>query len=385
MTPQTRKRFILIGVAVLVVAAVVFALLPERVPVQTALVRRDSLRVIVEEEGETEVTDRYVIASPVTAFVRRIELEAGDVVAAGQPVAQLEPPRTTILDPRTRSEATERVNAARAAVVRAEAAAQHARVERERTERLAAGGSATPQALERAVSEARQAEGNLEVARAELGAAQAALRGMDGDARLAVQQVLHAPVAGRVLAVRRRSEGQVHPGDTLVVLGDTEQLEVRADVLSEDAVRIAPGTRVLIEQWGGEATLEAAVRRVEPQAFTSVSSLGVEEQRVTVIADFVSPPSQWAASLGSGFRVLARFVVWEGQNVLQVPTSALFRTADGWATYIVTGGRAERRSVTTGQSAGLATQILSGLEQGEEVIVHPGNRVEAGVRVQIER
>jgi HlyD family secretion protein len=182
-----------------------------------------------------------------------------------------------------------------------------------------------------------------------------------------------------VLAVRRRSEGQVLPGDTLVVIGDTRRLELRADVLSQDAVRIHPGTRVLIEQWGGQGALTARVTRVEPQAHTVVSSLGVEEQRVNVLAalEGQAPP----AGLGSGFRVLARFVVWEGNDVLQVPSSALFRSDSGWAVFVVVGGRAARRPVTIGQQAGLTTELVSGLQEGEQVVAHPGNDVEDGVRV----
>ncbi|NJD10106.1 MAG: HlyD family efflux transporter periplasmic adaptor subunit [Gemmatimonadetes bacterium] len=196
-------------------------------------------------------------------------------------------------------------------------------------------------------------------------------------------ELLRAPAAGRVLSLRRRSEGQVNPGDTLVVIGDTERLEITADVLSQDAVRIRPGTRVLVAQWGGEGTLEASVTRVEPQAHTVVSSLGVEEQRVNVVAALAGGPLP--AGLGSGFRVLARFVIWEGGDVLQVPSSALFRTADGWAVFAVENGRAVERRVRIGQQAGLATQLLDGLDPGTEVIVHPGNQVADGVRVAAER
>ncbi|HEX9108646.1 MAG TPA: HlyD family efflux transporter periplasmic adaptor subunit, partial [Longimicrobiales bacterium] len=190
-----------------------------------------------------------------------------------------------------------------------------------------------------------------------------------------------APAAGRVLAVRRRSEGQVNPGDTLVVVGSTNALEIRADVLSEDAVRIRPGTRVVVDQWGGDAPLEAVVRRVEPQGFTQVSSLGVEEQRVPVVAQLTSPAAAWSGRLGSGYRVLARFVVWSSPSALQLPTSALFRTGSGWAVFVVQDGRARRREVTIGHQTGLSTEILSGVREGEQVIVHPGNEIEDGVRV----
>ncbi|HEX9109306.1 MAG TPA: HlyD family efflux transporter periplasmic adaptor subunit, partial [Longimicrobiales bacterium] len=205
-----------------------------------------------------------------------------------------------------------------------------------------------------------------------------------GSGQLSVQQVLTAPAAGRVLAVRRVSEGQVNPGDTLVVVGNTNQLQIRADVLSDDAVRIRPGTRVLVDQWGGDTTLTAVVRSVEPQGFTAVSSLGVEEQRVPVVADLTSAPALWDQRLGSGYRVLARFVVWESADAVQVPTSALFRAGNGWAVFVADGGRARRRAVVPGHQTGLLTEIVSGVKPGEQVIVHPGNEVEDGVRVKAE-
>ncbi len=370
MTRTARKRIVMGLVAVVVLGLLVFSFLPKPLPVRTALVGRGPLQVTVEEEGRTEIADRYDITSPVAAFLRRITLKAGDTVRAGQPVAWLEAPRSPILDPRSRAEAAERMKAARAIAL-------HAAVERDRVARLAADNAATRRALEQAESEATRAA-------ADLAAAEAALARTQGKAPFDVQRVLTAPTAGRVLAVARQSEGQVNPGDTLIVIGDARNLEVRVDVLSEDAVRMRPGTRVVIEQWGGEAPLQAEVRRIEPQGFTKVSSLGVEEQRVNVVAALTSPPEQWAR-LGSGYRVLARFVLWEEPSVLQVPASALFRVGDGWAAFAVVGDRAQRCAVAVGQEAGLRTQVLSGLSEGDEVILHPGNTVQDAVRVQAER
>ena len=364
----TRKHIVLGGIAALVIAALAYSFVPKPVPVQTAVVRRGPLQVIVEEEASTEVADRYAISSPVTAFVRRIELVAGDSVAAGQPVAYLEPPRTPVLDPSSHSEAAARVRAA-------EVAAAYAETERARVERLAAAGAATRQALDEAVSAAERAAAELEAARS-------ALRRAEGADRLAVAEVLRSPVAGRVLSVPGQSARQVNPGETLVVVGDTEQLEVHANVLSQDAVRIHAGTRVLLEQWGGDSALEAVVTRVEPEGFTSVSSLGVEEQRVRVVATLQSPPESWSAGLGSGYRVLARFIVWEGEDVLQVPSATLFRSGEEWAAFVVEGNRAVRRTVRIGHQAGLDTEILEGLLEGDVVIVHPGNTIEEGVAVE---
>jgi HlyD family secretion protein len=367
---MTRKRIAMGVIGAVVLALLVFAFLPKPVPVRTTAVSRGPLAVTVEEEGRTQIADRYEITAPVSAFLRRITLKAGDAVRAGQGVAELEAPRSPILDPRARTEAAERVKAA-------EATARNAVAERERVARMAQDGAATRQALDRATSEATRAA-------AELAAAQAALRRTEGRASFEVQRVLKAPTAGRVLSVTRESEGQVSAGDPLLVIGDSRNLEVRVDVLSEDAVRMHPGTRVSIEQWGGARPLEAEVRRIEPQGFTKVSSLGVEEQRVNVVATLTSPPDEWA-NLGSGYRVLARFILWEARSALQVPASALFRVGAGWAAFAVEGGRARRRAIVIGHEAGLHTEVASGLRDGDEVILHPGNGIGDGVRVKAER
>jgi HlyD family secretion protein len=376
----TRKRAFLTGGAVLLVLWLVYMFLPDPVPVQTATVTRGPLQVVVEEEGETRLDDTYVVTAPAAAFVRRIQLEPGDPVQAGQVIVDLEPPRGDVLDPRSRAEIDARVAAARASVGQAEVAAAQANAELERVERLHAAEAATRQALEQATSEAARARAALEAARAELQAAEAARRTAAGATTLPVADQIRAPATGRVLAVHRRSGGQVMPGEPLLEVGDTEQLHVVADVLSQDAVRIRPGARVLLDQWGGGTTIEAVVRQVDPQGFTRVSALGVEERRVRVIADLVSPPVEYDG-LGPGYRVLARFIVWEDPDALRVPTAALFRHEEGWAAFVVNGGRAALRPVRIGAQAGLAAQVLGGLEEGEVVIVHPGNEIEDGVRV----
>ncbi len=370
MKRLTRKQIIMIGGAIIVLALIILAFLPKPIPVQTALVEQGLLQVVVEEEGNTEVADRYALTAPVASYLRRITLRAGDVVQRGQPVVRLESPRAPILDARTRTEAAAHVRAA-------QATARNAHTERDRIARLFANGAATQQQLDQARAEAARAA-------ADLAAAQAALRNTGAPNAQPVSTVISAPVGGRVLAVRRQSAGQVNPGDTLIVIGDARNLEVHVAVLSEDAVRMHPGTRVLIDQWGGDTTLEAVVRRVEPQGFTKVSSLGVEEQRVPVVASLISSPELWP-NLGSGYRVLARFIIWEAANVLQVPSAALFRSGDGWVVFVVDNGRARLRRVTVGQQAGLQTQVVSGLKKGEEVVVHPGNAVEDGVRLKSER
>jgi HlyD family secretion protein len=381
MRRLTRRQAILATAGVLVLAAVVYAFLPDPVPVETVTVSRGPLQVVVEEEGETRMEDRYVITAPVAAYLRRIELDVGDPVQAGQPVVQLEPPRSAILDPRTRVEATARLDRARATLAQAEIAAENAVRDLGRMQELAAAGAVSPQALEHATADAARALAARDVARSELAAAQDALRTPGGTPRLQVQETLRAPAAGRVLAVHRESEGHVMPGEPLVEVGNTERLRVFSDVLSQDAVRIHTGTRVLLDQWGGDVPLQAVVTRVEPEGFLRISALGVQERRVRVVADMTSPP-QAAAGLGPGYRVLARFVVWDEADVLQVPTAALFRQGDSWAVFVVERGRARIRTVEVGREAGLRAQILAGLAAGEEVIVHPGNDVRDGARVR---
>jgi HlyD family secretion protein len=395
MTAQTRKLIFLIAFGVFVIAGVIYGFLPKPRPVQIASVLHAPLRVIIEEEGETQVEQLYVIFSPVTAFLRRVDFEVGDAVEKGQPLAHLEAPRATILDVRTRTEAMTRVDAAKSRLVQVRQQARAAEVtadlaikERRRIERLFESGSVSLQRLEQVVSEADQAVANLDSARAvvnaalaDLATARAALEDESSlDTVQSVREVLHSPEAGKVLAIHRKSEGPVNPGESLIEIGDTNLIEVKVDVLSQDAVRIRPGNRVLIDQWGGESPLEAVVDRIEPAGITVVSALGVEEQRVNVFAKLVSPPEVWS-DLGSGYRVLARFVIWENDNVLQVPSAALFRDEDGWAVFAVENNRAVKKTVRVGHRAGLATQVISGIEDGDVVIVHPDRSIHEGIRV----
>jgi HlyD family secretion protein len=376
----TRRQTVLTGIAVIVLLVVVLMLRPAALPVQVATAELGGLQVTVEDEGQTRVVDRYVVTSPVMAYAQRITLEVGDAVAAGQPVIRLEPPRAAILDPRSQSEAAARVSAARANLQQAEVVAQQATAELERLDGLHADGAVARQQVERAAVEAARAVAGRDAARAELAAAQAAQRTATGAAVQTIAAAISAPTSGRVLAVHHESEGPVAPGQPLLEIGDTEQLQVQVDVLSQDAVRIRPGTRVLLEQWGGPTTLEAVVTHVDPQGFTRISALGVEERRVRVLANITTPADQYAG-LGSGYRVLARFIVWEAPSVLQVPTAALFRHGEGWAVFVVEGDVARLRPVEIGMQAGLITQVAAGLQAGDTVIVHPGNDVEDGARV----
>jgi len=384
MNKPTRKQIILTITGIIIIGAIIYSFLPGAVSVETATVKSDSLQVTIEEEGITHVEQQYVISSPAAAYLRRINLDAGDIVKKGDVLVRLEPPRSGMLDERSRAEAEARVDAAEASLEQAETQAKQTISERNRVEGLAEAGSATRQQLEQARTDAAGAVAARNAARAELAAARATVSSAaGGSGSLSAGHVLRAPVSGQVLAVSRKSEGSINAGEPLLEIGNTDSLEVRVDVLSEDAVRISPGMQVMLEQWGGEAPLEATVSRVERQGTTEISALGVEEQRVQVIAELQSPPESWA-DLGSGYRVLAEFIIWEGDNVLQVPASALFRTDNGWALFVAEDGTARQREVKIGHQTGLAAQILEGLSEGEHVIIHPGSEISDGVKVEAE-
>lgn len=381
----------LIGVGIIAVIALGFRQPPRLVSL--AQVHTAPLQVTVQEEGKTRVIDRYIISSPVAGYAPRITLRVGDSVARGETITQLEPMRTTALDARSHAAAQARVAAAQAALQaateqsRAAAAeATQAEAEYQRLLSLSKQQHVSPNDLERARARAAAAAATerssrfaVEVSRHELEAARTALQYAGGEAAAGARIAVTTPVAGRVLKLYQQSEGVVGAGQPLLEVGDPQQLEVAVEVLSADAVRINPGMRVLFERWGG-APLEGRVRLIEPVGFTKISALGVEEQRVLVIADIAAPPQQWQ-TLGDGYRVDARFILWEGASILQVPASALFRRNDGWAVFVADDGRARLRDVKPGQRSGLAVQILDGLKEGESVIIHPDETVGDGVRI----
>lgn len=391
---KLRARLGILLSGLVLAAALVWGFLPRPVAVEPASVSRGPLTVTVEEEGRTRVKERYLISAPVSGYLRRIELEAGDAISADQQLAVIEPRRSEALDPRSRAQAQAQVRGAEAALAAAHeelnsAAAQSRLAVKAlaRAESLHRAGGLSDDALDRAEADATRsralheaAEHAVEVARFELETARAVLasHGTAADGELFS---LQAPVDGRVLKLLRKSAGPVQAGEPLLELGDPEQLEVVVELLSTQAVQVVPGTRVKLERWGGQADLEGVVRVVEPAGFTKISALGVEEQRVLVIIDFSSPPGQWRR-LGDAYRVEARFHVWEGEDVLQIPASALFRHDGGWGVFRIAGGRAQLTPVEVGRRAGLTAQILSGLEPGEQVISHPDDQISDGVRVE---
>ncbi len=395
---MTARRWIVVfALAGIVALAVAFGFRPSPVLVEAGRVTRGPLQVTVEEEGSTRVADRFVVSSPVAGIARRIDLEAGDAVAKGRPLVVIEPLQAGALDPRSRAEAEARVAAAEAALSAAgenarEAAAQdgYAQTRVGRTRSLFEAGLVTRDALDQAETEGRRAQAArgsadfaVQVARHNLEAARTALRYSAGEGIAAARGAfaVRSPVAGRVLAVPHKSAGVVAPGQPLIEIGDPAAIEAEVEVLSADAVRLKPGMRVLFELWGGDLPLEGRVRVVEPAGFTKVSALGVEEQRVHVIADIVSDAAG-RERLGDGYRLEARFILWEGRDVLQVSAGALFRRGDGWAVFAIENGRARIRAVAIGRRGSLAAEVASGLAAGESVVVHPGDAVRDGVRVR---
>jgi HlyD family secretion protein len=401
--PKARKRRwpLRAGLAAFVLLLVA-GFWPRALVVETAAAARGPLRVTVDEEGQTRVRHRHVVSSPVGGQLRRIELRAGAAVRAGETVlAELETAGAELLDASALAQAEARVGAAeshRAAVQASQLAAEATRrladAELARQRALAGRDLISAQELEtaemRAVTaqqEERAATFAAQVAVFELEQARAVLRrGLPaepgaGAAERGPRVTLRSPVDGVVLRVFQESARVVPGGTELLEVGDPRDLEVRVEILSRDGVAVRPGAPVLLERWGGEGVLEARVRLVEPAAFTKVSALGVEEQRVNLIADFTEPVER-RAGLGDAFRVEARIVVWEEAAVLKVPAGALFQRDGAWKTFVVEGGRARLRAVEVGRTNGVEAQVLGGLEPDDMVIVYPGDRIGDGTRVR---
>lgn len=388
-----RRSLPLVGGLVLV-GLIVVGLWPRAVPVESATVARGPLVVTVDEEGMTRVKNRYSVSAPVAGQLRRIDWKAGAPVEAGKTVlATLEASGSDFLDARTQAQAEARAkaaeaarDAARAQHERAVAAARTMAAEFERAKQLRATNVLSAQEYDMAqmrndttAQEARAAEFAFKVAEYELQQAQAVLRRGAGSS--AEPLAITSPVGGKILRVIQESSRVVPAGFALMEIGDPTDLELRIEVLSRDGVAVRPGARVILEQWGGTEPLQARVRLVEPSAFTKISALGVEEQRVYVIADFVSPIEQ-RPTLGDSYRVEARIVTWENPDALRAPAGALFQRGAGWQAFVIDGGRAKLRDVKVGRSNGVQTEILAGLAAGDHVIVYPGDKVAAGGRVQ---
>lgn len=398
------KRLLLGLVLLAIVGVIVWAMRPQPVPVEVATIDRGPLSVTVDEDGRARVEDRHIIAAPLAGALARIELRPGDGVDADAVVARIAPLPSPLLDARTRVELEGRYQVAEAQKRLAEASVGRAKVQADYAERqlaqgrnLAGGGAIPGDELERRALAVDVARRELQSARfasavadKEVATAAAMLARLDasaGDtgggapAGTAEEVTVHAPVKGRILRVFTESEGVVGVGTPLVELGDPSRLEVVAEVLTADAVPIAPGAPVTIEGWGGPP-LSGKVRLVEPSARTRVSALGVEEQRVSVIVDLVDPPERWAA-LGDGWRVEVRVSTWRSEDVVRVPLGALFRSGERWAVFVMEGGEAHLRLVELDHRNSTFAELVGGLAPGEVVIIHPSARVKDGQQVVV--
>jgi len=404
------RKLVLFLVVAGVVAAVGFGLVPEPALVDFATLDQGEIRVTVDQDGKTRIRERYIVSTPLGGRLLRIDLDPGDQVQAGKTlIATIEPRDPELLDARTIAQAEARVKAAEASLEKmgpileeriagqeyAEAELKRLRDARKNNALAVSTSDIEAKLLAYRTRTAllRSARHGEEISRFELDQARAALlRSRPSTSGVSEEDeapdnnngrnfTIHSPIDGRVLRVFQESSAVVMPGTSLLELGDPTDLEVEIDVLSRDAVKIRPEALVLLEHWGGEKTLQGRVRLVEPAAFTKISTLGVEEQRVNIIVSLVDPP-QDRESLGDGFRVEARIIVAEVADVLRVPTSALFRIGEDWAVFQVVDGAAREQIIRLGLQNGLAAEVVEGLSLGDEVIVHPGDNIEDGTSVE---
>jgi len=371
--------------AVLLVGLLVAGLSPKPVPVEMAPAAWGPLRVSVNEEGKTRIKQRYTVSSPVAGQLRRIPFKSGAELRAGDTVAIIEPVPPSLLDARARAATEAKRDSAAANLAKAQATRTFAGSELRRFQKLFDDKTVSVQELEMAqmrdttaAKETAAAESGLREAEAEL--AQFGI-GASSNEVACVPQEIRSPTNGQILKVYEESARVVAAGTPLVEVGDPSNLEVVVEVLSRDGAMIAPGARVEFDQWGGQEPLLGKVRLVEPAAFTKISALGVEEQRVNVVADLVTPLEQ-RRNVGDNFRVEARIITWESDRVLKVPAGALFRQGDQWATFALVNSRAELRLVKTGHFSAAEAEILDGLKAGDQVIVYPGSRVRNGQRIR---
>ncbi|MEQ1840869.1 MAG: HlyD family efflux transporter periplasmic adaptor subunit [Verrucomicrobiales bacterium] len=389
------RKYIFRGLILILLAfSIYYGLKEEPVAVDISAVTTGPLQITVDEDGMTVIRDSYIVSAPLSGKLLRLKLEPGDAVAKNSVLAVIDPGEPILLDARTEAEAKARIKAAEANLERAKNQLEVQIAEAEKWQRYAERDEDRLQkrlisapALEDTRHALRIAQGTvsagqsaLKVSQFELDQARAVLNHGRSQGTSTGEEshfAIQSPIDGVVLRRFKESSALVPAGDPILEVGDPLDLEIRIDVLSQDAIKIQPGQKVLIEQWGGDRDLVAQVRRVEPSAFTKVSALGVEEQRVYIFAHF-SEKDRNQVKLGDAYRVGARIIVWENENALRIPSGAIFRQGEAWATYRVVNQRAELRKIEIGKNNGLEAEVLTGLEAGDRVVLHPGDRVESG-------
>ena len=379
--------------ALILVAIMSFRIKP--IEVETALVINEDLKITVVEDGKTRIREKYVVSTPVAGRLSRVELKPGDIICDDdQRIAVINPAEPAMLDARAKAQAEVRVDQSHAAVSRAAAATEQVRVnfERakskfERAEKLKNSNAISREEFDLAKTlflalshSMRTKKFDQEIAKYELETAKAALLQFSDEKESGKPFEIFAPVCGSVLKVFQESATVLNVGTPLVEIGDPQNLEIEIDVLSTDAVRIRPGAELVVNHWGGENPLKGTVRVIEPAAFTKISSLGVEEQRVNIIADFDESQDQ-LFSLGDGYRVEAEITVKQLQKVLQVPNSSLFRHQKEWHVFVVRNDIANLVPVTIAEQSESHTRIMSGLEDGDEVVLYPSDTIFDGSKI----
>jgi HlyD family secretion protein len=387
---RTVKRISIVLLLVVVGILVIDAFRPKPLSVDTARTKRGPLQVTIDEDGQTRAHDRFTLTAPVAGVLSRIALHEGDAVTADTLIAVIQP---LPVSSREEAEIRARIASAKALkreadqqIARAETAHQQARRDLGRAETLFKKDIIPRVQFEEAQSKEATLAKEVEAAKERATAAAAEVKGAEaglislGSERKEKSKAapIRAPVDGRILRILEKSEGVIASGTPIVILSNTNRIEVVADLLSTDAVKVLPGAAVSVENWGGDEPLRARIRTIEPFGFTKVSALGIEEQRVNVIADFIDRP----ANLGDGYRVDVRIVIWENSDVLKVPASALFRVGEAWNVFLLEGGWAHSRNVEVGHRNALEAEIKSGLHEGEEVVLHPSNDIKEGVAVK---
>jgi HlyD family secretion protein len=391
---STKKISIVLGVVLL--AVIVFLLGPKPMPVDIGKLSRGPLQIVVESEGRTRIRHIYTVTAPVSGRLQRVTLKAGDAVKAGETLlTQIEPSSPEFLDFRTTAQRQAKVSAssaqcelAKADIRRAEAALDYAKADLRRNQALVDKHFVSAQALDQAQLAVRTREAELAVAKKTLAAREAELA-MDQAALMPTRLPqgasnivnLIAPISGKVLRVLEESETSVSPvslGKPIMEIGDPQDIEVLAEMLSVNAAKIRVGAQAQIVGWGGGKALKGHVRRIEPYGFTKISALGIEEQRVNVLIDFDEPPENWNV-MEHGYRVDVQVVVWEGGNILKVPMGALFRDGNEWAAYSIDkDDHAQLRHVSIGHSTSQEAEVLNGLAESDSVILHPNDRLRDG-------